>query len=167
MAGIRRDTKNVKKGHRYLENKFTLLLAIQALLSISLISNVDFTTNVTNKSITDVTKNAAVQLMVQRKTPKSIRVTKKFRHINKADFPYKCGILLFYHLPCTGMYLLPWNPIAFLGKLNSAIVAVFSRRNNHRQVVRRQSCSKAQSHIFHILGEVCSWLTAIIWLLPC
>lgn len=25
-----------------------------------------------------------------------------FRTLNVTEFPYKCGIVLFYHLPCTG-----------------------------------------------------------------
>ena len=28
----------------------------------------------------------------------------KFRKLNVAEFPYKCGIVLFYHIPCTGKY---------------------------------------------------------------
>ena len=28
--------------------------------------------------------------------------TAKFRQLNVSEFPYKCGIVLFYHIACTG-----------------------------------------------------------------
>lgn len=28
----------------------------------------------------------------------------RFRQLNVKDFPYRCGIVLFYHIPCTGLY---------------------------------------------------------------
>jgi hypothetical protein len=39
----------------------------------------------------------------------STRASKKgddlqFRQLNVTEFPYKCGVVLFYHIPCTGEF---------------------------------------------------------------
>jgi hypothetical protein len=64
----------------------------------------------------------------ETKQPLSVMQTvgrSRFRQLNVTEFPYKCGLVLFYHIPCTGERS---TDVILMIVISHILYSVYSRR---------------------------------------